>query len=107
VERLATMLGFYWDNERFNHSTQPVVGVSWYEAMAYCAWLTGVLRAKAPAEGGIAAHEAVTLPSEAEWMTAARSGRPAPKSKTEELEDYPWRGPFATWRANTEEQKES
>lgn len=96
-----------WDDDRFNHSTQPVVGVSWYEAMAYCAWLTGVLRAKAPAEGGIPANEAVTLPSEAEWMTAARSGRPAPNNKAEESTDYPWRGPFATWRANTEENKES
>jgi formylglycine-generating enzyme required for sulfatase activity len=75
--------------------------------MAYCAWLTGVLRAKAPAEGGIPANEAVTLPSEAEWMTAARSGRPAPNNKAEESTDYPWRGPFATWRANTEENKES
>ncbi len=45
----------YWDDSRFNHPTQPVVGVSWYEAVAYCAWLTGKLQA-ARERGGAPAH---------------------------------------------------
>jgi len=44
----------------------------------------------------------VALPAEAEWVQAARGGQPAP---ADENEDYPWRGPFATWRANTEENR--
>ena len=29
----------FWDDRAYNNPSQPVVGVCWYEAMAYCAWL--------------------------------------------------------------------
>jgi formylglycine-generating enzyme required for sulfatase activity len=56
-----------WGNPRFDRGTQPVVGVSWYEAGAYCQWLSEVWRS----EGVIAAEEMVRLPTEAEWQAAA------------------------------------
>ncbi|MBK6432537.1 SUMF1/EgtB/PvdO family nonheme iron enzyme [Candidatus Amarolinea dominans] len=80
----------FWDDSRFNHDSQPVVGVSWYEANAYCAWLTEHLRGQGLISGG----QAVRLPTQAEWEQAARStdGRA-----------YPWGPTFDAARANTRE----
>lgn len=62
-----------WDNERFGKArpNHPVVNVSWYEAMAFCRWLTQTL-----IDG-----YAYSLPTEAEWEYAARGNQRRP---------YPW-----------------
>jgi formylglycine-generating enzyme required for sulfatase activity len=49
-----------WQDERFTNPAQPVVGVCWYEARAYCAWLS--------AQTGTAFR----LPSEVEHEAAQR-----------------------------------
>lgn len=86
----------YWNNAKFNQPAQPVVGISWYEASAYCAWLTVHWRAL----GKIRRDERIRLPTQAEWIAAARSGHSAPDNRSE---DYPWRGPFDPAVANTRE----
>lgn len=50
----------FFDNPRMNRPNQPVGGVSWYEARAYCAWLS--------AQSGLP----VRLPSEVELEAATR-----------------------------------
>lgn len=52
----------FWNDENFNDSRQPVVGVSWFEAVAYCEWLS---------QGS---GRVFGLPTEAEWERAARGG---------------------------------
>jgi formylglycine-generating enzyme required for sulfatase activity len=86
----------YWYSEKYGRATQPAVGVSWYEAEAYCKWLT----ARWQGAGVIGQQGRVRLPTQEEWMAAARGGRPTPAN---EVPDYPWRGPFDPAFANTEE----
>jgi formylglycine-generating enzyme required for sulfatase activity len=62
-----------WGNPHMNYGvvlTRPVEQVSWYEAVAYCASLTGRERAA----GRIPPNTAYRLPTEAEWEYACRAG---------------------------------
>ncbi len=58
-----------WDQPAFAAPNQPVVGVSWYEAAAYCAWLTD----QGHRAGWLPTRAIIRLPTSHEWQCAAGS----------------------------------
>ncbi|MDM8537441.1 SUMF1/EgtB/PvdO family nonheme iron enzyme [Desulfobacterales bacterium HSG17] len=58
----------------FNLSNHPVVGLTWYESLAFTRWLTDFWKE----QGIIGAKRCICLPSEAEWEKAARGGQKIP-----------------------------
>ena len=76
VETTGHRLPAGWEQPRFRHPEQPVVGVSWFDAIAYCAFFarTTGLRYR--------------LPTEAEREKAARGGNTS---------RYPWGADLPSW----------
>ncbi len=72
----------YWDAHRFNQDFQPVVGISWYEAMAFCKWYSKKT------------GEKYYLPSEEKWQAAAEGIA---------ANIYPWGNEWDKLKCNNEE----
>ena len=71
--RLHVSSPAHWSNSAWNGPTQPVVGVSWFEAEAFCRYV------------------GKRLPTEAEWEKAARG---------DDERQFPWGNDWDPTRAN-------
>ena len=63
MPHLHAKLPAFWNDAAYNDPQQPVVGVSWFDAVRYCEWL------------GVKTGEKFRLPTEAEWERGARGAR--------------------------------
>lgn len=72
----------YDDHRKFNKDDQPVVGVSWFDARAYCLWLSLL-------ESGGKDTGLYRFPKEVEWEWAA-GGRRDKLDEVLEVQKYPW-----------------
>ncbi|MBN1965580.1 MAG: SUMF1/EgtB/PvdO family nonheme iron enzyme [Anaerolineae bacterium] len=69
----------FWNDEKWNGADYPVVGVSWYEAVAFCRWLSEM------------SGEPVMLPTEQQWQRAAQG---------DDGRTYPWGNEWDGSRCN-------
>ncbi len=82
----SALLPYYWRDPRFGISRRnaPVVGVSWYEASAYCRWL---LENWDEGEMGLPKPKLIRLPTDTEWACAAGGEEPENRYAFGELKD--------------------
>lgn len=74
----------------WDYANHPRETVSWYEAMAFCKWLTAQQRAA----GNLGKNEEIRLPTEQEWERAARGN---------DGREFPWEGDCQPGKANINE----
>lgn len=100
----------YWDEATYNKSAHPVTGVNWYHAVDYCNWRSK-MEGLPPAYVPTGKHDVwgypgwrlneeskgYRLPSESQFMIAARGG------KGKRL--YPWGNNFDAGMANYDDER--
>lgn len=71
----------YWVEDALKLSHHPVIGITWYEACAYCRWASSLTQSD------------IQLPTEQQWQRAAQG---------DDFREYPYGNEFDPQEANTE-----
>lgn len=80
LQSITRRLPTHWHVPPFQLPDHPVVGITWFEAVAFCLWLSD------------ASGEAIMLPTELQWFRAARG---------DTSWRYPWGDAFDPARCNS------
>jgi formylglycine-generating enzyme required for sulfatase activity len=71
-----------WQDPHYNGAVYPVIGLSWFEVVAFCWWLSE------------ASKQAIMLPTEQQWQRAAQG---------DDGRTYPWGNEFDKSKCNSGE----
>jgi formylglycine-generating enzyme required for sulfatase activity len=78
----------------FEGADLPRTNVTWYEAAAFCQWLSDQTRLNKGIPASFTGSFLITLPTEQQWQRAAQS---------EDGREYPWGNQFDPAHSNTTE----
>jgi formylglycine-generating enzyme required for sulfatase activity len=85
--RFNIFAAMLWRYNEWRLPNYPIVGVSWYEAIAFCKWLSEKVRARHTSP-----LQTISLPTEQQWQRAAQG---------EDGRRFPWGNNFDPRRCNT------
>ncbi|MBN1562750.1 MAG: SUMF1/EgtB/PvdO family nonheme iron enzyme [Anaerolineae bacterium] len=77
----------YWGVRDFNDPNAPVMGVTWFEAVAYCNWLSAQALTPTPSPSEQGKLE-ITIPTEQQWQRAAQG---------DDGREFPWGNVDPKW----------